>query len=102
MSPFETLYGRGFRTLLNWKGLVNKVLLEPEILKEMEQEVAKIKQNLKVSQYKKKSYADLKRVHKAFKIRFRVYLGVKPRKRSLKLGIRAMLAPTYCHWVFTQ
>ena len=47
MSPYEAWYGRSCRTPVNWDNPVKKVVLGPELLKEMEQEVAKIRQNLK-------------------------------------------------------
>ena len=61
----------------------------------MEQEVAKIKQNLKASQDRQKSYADKHRVHREFSVRDRVYLRVRERKSSLKLGSCAKLLPRY-------
>ena len=50
MSQFEYFYGRKCRTLVTWDNLVNKIFLGPEMLKEMEQEVARIRKNLKTSQ----------------------------------------------------
>ena len=44
----------------------------------------------------KKSYANLKRIHKEFNIRDHVILRFKPKKSSLKLGIYAKLFPRYC------
>ena len=64
MSPYEALYGRRCRTPLNWDNPVNMIVLGPELLKEMEQEVTKIKQILKVAQDRHKSYADKNRVHR--------------------------------------
>ena len=46
MSPYEALYGRRCRTLVTWDNPVNRIVLGPELLKEMEQEVVKIRQNL--------------------------------------------------------
>ena len=43
ISPYEALYGRRCRTP------VNRVVLRPELLKEMEQEVVKIRKNLKAA-----------------------------------------------------
>ena len=43
MSPYESFYGRRCRTLVTWDNLVNRVVLGPELLKEMEQEVVKIR-----------------------------------------------------------
>ena len=62
----------------------------------MEQEVAKIRQNLKASQDRQKSYADKHRVHREFNVRDRVYLIVRPRKSSLKLGSCANMSLRFC------
>ena len=43
MSPYEALYGRSRRTLVTWDNPVNRVVLGLELLKEMEQEVVKIR-----------------------------------------------------------
>lgn len=45
MSPFVALYGSRCRTLVSWDNLVNKIMLGATMLKEMEQEVSKIKKN---------------------------------------------------------
>lgn len=37
MSPFEALYGRGCKALVRWDNPVSRIVLGPEILKEMEQ-----------------------------------------------------------------
>ena len=52
---------------------VNRVLLGPELLKEMEQEVVKIRHNMKVAQDKQKSYADKHRVNREFSVGDHVY-----------------------------
>ena len=49
MIPYEGLYGRRCRTPVTWDNPVNRVVLGPELLKEMEQEVVKIRQNLKAA-----------------------------------------------------
>ena len=49
MSPYEALYGRRFRIPMTWDYPVNMVVLGPKLLKELEQEVVKIRQNLKVA-----------------------------------------------------
>ena len=46
------------------ENLVNRIVLGPELLKEMEQEVANIRKNLKESQDRLKSYAYKHRVHR--------------------------------------
>ena len=43
MSPYEYLCGRRCRTPVTWDNPVNMVVLGPELLKEMEQEVVNIR-----------------------------------------------------------
>ena len=62
----------------------------------MELEVNKVRHNLKESQNRKKSYVDLKINHKKFEIGDHVYLRIKPKKSSLRLGNCAKLSPRYC------
>ena len=59
---------------MTWDNPVNRIVLDPELLKEMEQEVAKIRQNLKAAQDRQKSYADKHRVHREFCVGDNVYL----------------------------
>ena len=49
MSPYEALYERRYRTPMTWDNPVNRIVLGPKLLKEMEQEVVKIKQNVKAT-----------------------------------------------------
>ena len=66
------------------------------MLKEMEQQVVKIRKNLKTSQDRQKSYVDLKRSHKEFKVGEHVYLRVKKKKSSLKIRSCDKLEPGHC------
>jgi hypothetical protein len=52
----------------------------------MEEQMVKIRQNLKVAQDRKKSCANKGRTHKDFKVGDHVFLKVKSRCSSLKLG----------------
>jgi hypothetical protein len=42
MSPFEALYGRKFNTPTSWDNPANKVVIGPDLLKEMEEKMVKI------------------------------------------------------------
>lgn len=55
-----------------------------------------IRKNLKVALDKKKSYANLKIMHREFRVEDQVYLRWKPKRRSMKLKSCVMLAPRYC------
>ena len=50
MSPFETLYGRKCNTPISRDNPIDRVIVGPELLREMEEKMLKIKQNLKVAQ----------------------------------------------------
>jgi hypothetical protein len=72
------------------------VVLGSELLKEMEDQMVKIKQNLKVAQDTQKVYIDKNRKTREFKVGEHMLLKVKPKKSSLKLGSCIKLADRFC------
>ena len=64
MIPFEILYGKKCTTHVSWDSHVDRLIIGPEMLQEMEQTVRKVQKKLKVAQDHQKSYVDLKRPHK--------------------------------------
>ena len=50
MAPFEALYGRKCRTPLMWSEVGERSLFGPAIIKEVEEQVAQVHENLKVAQ----------------------------------------------------
>jgi len=50
MSPFEALYGRKCNTPVSWDNPIDLVVVGLELLREMEEHMIKIKQNLKATQ----------------------------------------------------
>jgi hypothetical protein len=50
VSPFEELYGRKYNTPVSWDNPVDRTVVGPTFLKEMEDQMIKIKQNLKAAQ----------------------------------------------------
>ena len=62
----------------------------------MELTVKQVHQNLKVVEERKKSYADLKRNPRECQVGEHVYIKLKPKKNSLRLGKYSKLAPSYC------
>ena len=75
---------------------MDRVLIGPELLQEMEKIVHEVQKNLKAAQDRQKCYVDLKRKHKEFCVGDHMYLQVKPNKSSLKLGSCKKLAPRFC------
>jgi hypothetical protein len=62
----------------------------------MEDQMIKIKQNLKATQDKQKRYVDKNRTHIEFKVGDHLFLKVKANRSSLKLGSLAKLAARFC------
>jgi hypothetical protein len=49
MSPFEALYGRKCTTLLMWSEVGERQFFGPTVIKDAEEQVAKIRENLKIA-----------------------------------------------------
>jgi transposase InsO family protein len=58
MAPFEALYGRKCRTPLNWSETGESQVFGPDIIREAEEQVQLIRNRLKATQSRQKSYAD--------------------------------------------
>ena len=66
MSPFEALYGRTCNTPINWSDLVKRVLIGPDMLVDMEQEIQVIKNNLKETHGRHNNYPYQHMIFKEF------------------------------------
>jgi hypothetical protein len=91
----KTLYDRKYNTPVSWDNPGDRVVLGPELLKEMEEQMVKIKQVLKETWDRHKSYVDKCRTPKEFKVGEHVFFKVKPKNISLKLGRYTKLAARY-------
>jgi hypothetical protein len=80
MAPFEALYGRKCRTPLNWSETGDSKIFGPDILQEAEEKVRIIREHLKASQSRQKSYSDKRRRELTFQVGDFVYLCVSPLK----------------------
>ena len=61
LSPFEILYGRKCNTPILWINPIDRLMLGPDLLKELELTVKQVQSNLKIAQDIQKSHVDLKR-----------------------------------------
>jgi hypothetical protein len=96
MSPFEEIYGKKCNTPVSWDNPTGREVVGPEFLREMEEQMLKIKQNLKDAQDRTKIYADKGKTHGDFKVGDHVFIKVKANKNSLKLGNFSKLAACFC------
>ncbi|KAK1660210.1 hypothetical protein QYE76_048369 [Lolium multiflorum] len=95
MAPFESLYGRKCRTPLNWSEVGESQVFGPDVLREAEAKVHKIREYLKTTQSRKKSCADKTRREMTFEIGDFVYLKVSPLKGMQRFQLKGKLAPRY-------
>jgi hypothetical protein len=95
MAPFEALYGRKCRTPLMWSEVGERTLFGPDIIKDAEEQVARVQENLKAAQSRQKSYADTRRRPLEFQPGDFVYLKVSPIRGTRRFQVRGKLAPRY-------
>jgi hypothetical protein len=94
MAPFEALYGQQCRTLLFWSQTRESQVFGLEVLRDAEKQVQMIRENLKVTQSRQKSYAD-KRRDLLFEIGDFVYLKVSPIRGTHRFKVKGKLTPRY-------
>ncbi|KAI3745760.1 hypothetical protein L6452_08167 [Arctium lappa] len=97
-APFEALYGRKCRTPVCWLEEGEKQFAGPEVMQATADKVKGIRERLKASQDRQKSYADKKRRPVDFQVGDRVMLKVSPWKgiiRFRKRGKCGKLSPLF-------
>ncbi|WVZ49077.1 hypothetical protein U9M48_000458 [Paspalum notatum var. saurae] len=95
MSPFQALYGRRCRTPLHWDQPGEKQLFGPGIIEDAERQVRMIRENLRIAQTRRKSYADNRRRDLEFAVGDYVYLKVSPIRGLRRFKVKGKLAPRY-------
>jgi hypothetical protein len=95
MAPFEALYGRRCRTPLNWSQAGERTLFGPKLVQEAEEKVGVIRENLRATQMRQKSYHDKAKAPREFEVGNYVYLKVSPTKGVQCFGVKGELAPHY-------
>ncbi|WVZ94005.1 hypothetical protein U9M48_039949 [Paspalum notatum var. saurae] len=94
-SPFEALYGRRCRTPLFWNQIGEKQVFGPDLIRDAEQQIKMVRENLRVAQSRQKSYADVRRKDLTFKVDDFVYLKVSPMRGIRRFNMKGKLAPRY-------
>nr|GEV22173.1 putative reverse transcriptase domain-containing protein [Tanacetum cinerariifolium] len=94
-APFEALYGRKCRTPIAWAEVGESKLFGPEIVHETTDKIVQIKERLKATQDRQKSYADNQRKSLELSVSDKVLLKVSPWKGVVRFGKRRKLSPRY-------
>jgi hypothetical protein len=95
MALFEALYVRRCWTPLNWSEPGERWYFSPDLVKETEEKVQRIRHHLKEAQARQKSYVDKRRRPLFFQVKDHVYLKVSPMKGVNRFGVKGKLAPRY-------
>jgi hypothetical protein len=95
MAPFKVLYGRHYRTPLNWIEPGEKVIFGPNLVEEDEAVVHRIQDNLKAAKSCQEAYANNRHRPLEFKVGDHVYLRVSPMKGVKRFEVKGKLAPHY-------
>jgi hypothetical protein len=95
MAPFEMLYGCRCRTPLFWNETRERKVFGPDIVQEAEKQLRMIRENLRITQSRQKSYADHRRRELSFEVRDFVYLKVSPMRGLHHFKVRGKLAPRF-------
>ncbi|WVZ63669.1 hypothetical protein U9M48_013283 [Paspalum notatum var. saurae] len=94
-SSFEALYGRRCRTPLFWNQTGEKQVFGPDLIRDAEQQIKMVCENLRVAQSRQKSYANVRRRDLTFKVDDFVYLKVSPMRGIRRFNVKGKLAPRY-------
>jgi hypothetical protein len=78
MAPFEALFGRKCWTPLMWSEVGERTFFGPATIVEVEENVTKVRENLKIAQSMQKSYTDPKSKDVSFDVGEHIYLKVSP------------------------
>jgi hypothetical protein len=95
MSPFEALYGRRCRTPINWSESGERPFFGLDLVKDAEDQVKIIHENLCIAQSRQKLYADRRRRELYFKVGDYVYLKVSPYKGTHRFWVKGKLVPRF-------
>eukprot|EP00253_Pinus_taeda_P018817 PITA_18817 len=86
MAPFEFLYVIPCITPLSWDQLEDQVLIGPEVVQEMEEQMTMIRGRLKEAQDRQKIYVVTHQIDRSYEVEDRVFLKVRPQKSSIRFG----------------
>ncbi|WVZ71063.1 hypothetical protein U9M48_019689 [Paspalum notatum var. saurae] len=94
-SPFEALYGEKVRDPIVPESTGEKQVFGPDIIKDAEEQVKIVWENLRVARSRRKSYAYKRRRDLTFEVNDFVYPKVSPMRGIRRFNIKGKLAPVY-------
>ncbi|XP_070005297.1 uncharacterized protein [Nicotiana sylvestris] len=95
MAPFEALYGRRCRSPIRWFEVGEAKVIWLDLMHRAMEKVKIIKERLKTTQSRQKSYSDVRRRDLEFKEDDWVFLKVSPMKGITRFGKKGKLSLRY-------
>ena len=95
MTPYEALYGRPCRSPLCWTEVGESSITGPDLIRDTSEKVSLIRQRLRTTQSRQKSYADVRRRPFEFEVGDHVFLKVMPKRGAVRFGKRGKLSPRF-------
>ena len=80
---------------LMWSEVGERQFFGLAVIKDTEEQVAKVRENLKIAQIRQKSYADKRRRDLSFNVGDYVYLKVSPLRGIMRFHVKGKLAPRF-------
>ena len=94
MAPYEALYGRRCKPLIEWFEVGEAGLIGPNLVHQYMEKVKVIQEILKTTQSRQKSYTDVRKRLVEFEVDDWVYLKVSPMKGVMRFGKKGNLIPS--------
>ncbi|GJR64234.1 putative reverse transcriptase domain-containing protein [Tanacetum coccineum] len=94
-APFEALYGRKCLSPIMWAEVGEGQLIRPELVQETTEKISQIKDRLKATRDRQKSYADKRRKPLEFSVGDYVLLKVSPWKGVVCFRKKGKLSPRF-------
>ena len=95
IAYFEALYGKRCQFPVCWDDVEEKKLLGPKLVQLTVEKVSLIKERLKATRSRQKSYADNCRRDLEFEVGDHVFLKVSPMKAIMRFGRKGKLSPHF-------
>ncbi|GJV93861.1 reverse transcriptase domain-containing protein [Tanacetum coccineum] len=92
---FEALYGKKYRSPIMWAEVGEGQLIGPELVQETTKKISQIKDRLKATRDRQKSYVDRRRKPLEFSVGDYVLLKVSPWKGVVRFGKKEKLTPRF-------
>jgi hypothetical protein len=95
MAPFEAFYGKKCRTSLMWSEAGERTFFGPATIVKADENVTKVRENLKIAQSRQTSYTNPKRRNISFEMGEHVYLKVSPIRDTKRFHVKGKVSPRY-------